>query len=425
MHNAGPKTACRWVALWILAAALGAQAQGAGLTKKLMEFDAAQPTREDYRESDLAPNLIDETIQRAWLQASGQALAPMRAWLAGANRIGAGMTARNVEIAFGHPAPVLVQPGADPRSGSLIVTIANNRIDFTSSHPASRGKGMDPRVELVFDLAFTVELEVVASSPYVRAGETTLAVGRVVVLPRNELAAIAYSSERPAAQDVPPLDEWLRAALRAANLPLAAAFSQQLRTQADALALPPSETFNGGAVEASRIVIAAFRVKPVKEADLVVWASWKKALGDLMNDCAPLAVGAHWVSGPRPYAGGDPPRQSAPAFGAYARTETGESHACMSIVRVPAGAPIQITWAPKIEVAPGAASALHPGYAVKATPLDFTNPVRTQDSRIHRLTLIQSADAADGVQVGAGEMRSAGVRTDPSTSPESKVSSGR
>ncbi|MCW5581626.1 MAG: hypothetical protein KIS72_09820 [Luteimonas sp.] len=133
-------------------------------------------------------------------------------------------------------------------------------------------------------------------------------------------------------------------------------------------------------------MIAAYRPAAVKEADLAVAATWKKSQGELIDDCAALDVGARWVAGPPPYGGGEPPRQAARADRVYARSDRGESYVCLALVRVPAGAPVEITWGQPIRGAAGDPdNPMQPG--VEAVPVDFSNPVQTQGTQVYRLAL--------------------------------------
>lgn len=397
----------------LLAWAAAAHAGDVGVAWKLMDFDVAQPARRAYREQPVGANPIDDAVALAWRQAADQAAAPLARWLSTPNRLGSGMTARDVRIVFARPAAIALQPGGAAGSGRLVATIPGNRVDLVSSHPASHGGWMDPRLEVAFDLALAVDFEIVADSPHLRAYRAAVTVDKVAALPLNELAAIEFAADRPAtARDHrAALASVVREAFGAVPLPLAAGLNDQLRARAAQLALPPGEVFNGGAVEGSRIVIAAFRRAAVKEADLAVAATWKKSQGELIDDCAALDVGARWVAGPPPYGGGEPPRQAARADRVYARSDRGESYVCLALVRVPAGAPVEITWGQPIRGAAGesAASPMQPG--VEAVPVDFSNPVQTQGTRVHRLALARpgSVVAVDSTAAAAPAARRRGV----------------
>lgn len=397
-----------WIALSaaLLASAQTALGSDIGITKKLMEFDVTQPAREDYREQVIGANPIEEAVRLAWRQVGDDATAPLVLWLSAPERFGAGMTASDVRVTLGRPASIALQPGAadHPRLGRLAVTIPANRLEVISTHPASRGRWMDPRTLVVFDLSVAIDFGIDASAPYVRASQAMVAVDKVMVLPLNELSALELSGDRrrsPAAATAAYADVIARA-LHAVPVPIASAFNDRLHAQARHLALPADETFNGGAVEGARIVIAAFKTKPTSQSELAISATWRKALGELMDDCAPVQAGARWISGPRPYGGGDPPRQSAQASRIEPRADRGENFSCLSIVRVPSAAPIEITWAQPIRAGSGALSA--GGVMLEATPLNFGNPVRPQDGRVHQLALGREA-AANGQTQGGSAMR--------------------
>lgn len=393
--------------LLALGAASTAHASGIGVVKKSMEFDVTQPARENYREQVLGESLIDHAIDQAWSQVSDQALAPVVTWMSAADRIGPGMTARDIRITLGQPGSIALQSGApaNPRLGKLVVTIPGNRMELTSTHPASRGKWMDPRIRLDFDMTLTVDFGIVSSSPYVRASEAVITAGNVRVLPLNDWAAIGFSVDALISQmgGKPTIAARIRDAFAAARIPVTASFNSQLSAQAGLLALPAGEFFNGGAVEPARVVIAAYRIKPLPGADLAVSAWWPKALGELMNDCRPVGAGAQWISGPRPYGGGGvPPRQRAQALRADARSDRGDSYSCLSIVRVPSGAPVEITWAQPIRVAAGGPSSNLLRVAVQARPANFSNPVHTQGIDVYKLALSREVHSGIGVRLNAG-----------------------
>lgn len=377
-----------------LSAALLASAQTAfcndiGITKKLMEFDVTQPAREDYQEVVIGANLIDEAVRLAWRQAGDDATARLVQWLSAPDRFGAGMSASEIRVTLGRPASIALQPGAadHPRLGKLAVTIPANRIELISTHPASRGRWMHPHTLFVFDLSAVIDIGIVASAPYVRASQALVAVDKVMVLPLNELSALGLSADRrlPNGDSQTAHADVIAQAFRAADLPMAGTFNDQLRAMGRHLPLPQDETFNGGAVEGARIVIAAFKAKPAKEGDVAISTSWHKSLGELMNDCAPVGAGARWISGPKPYGGGEAPRQAAHALRAYPRADGGENFSCLSIVRVPSGAPVEITWRQPIHLGPN--EALAEGVTIEATPVNFGNPVQFPDSQVHQLAL--------------------------------------
>lgn len=375
-----------------LACAQTAPGSDIGITKKLMEFDVTQPAREDYREQALGANLIDEAVRRAWRQVDEEAAARLARWLSAPERFGAGISASDLRLTLGRPAAIALQPlaAADPRAGRLAVTIPANRMELISTHPAARGGWMQPRTLVVFDLAATIDFGIVANAPHVRASRYEVALDKVMVLPLNELSALALAADgRRSPEDVrAAYADVLAQAFDAVRLPLARAFNDQMQALARHLALPAGETFNGGAVEDGRIVIAAFTAKPAGESDLAISAAWRKTLGTLMDDCAPLEAGARWISGPRPYGSGEPPRQIAQAFGTYPRADGGDSYSCHSLVRVPAGAPIEITWAQPIRLGSGEPAA--GGITLEATPLDFANPVQSQGTHLHHLVLART-----------------------------------
>lgn len=396
-----------------LACAQAAPCSDIGITKKLMEFDITQPAREDYREQALGANLVDEAVRRAWRQADEEATAKLVQWLSAPERFGAGISASDLRLTLGRPAAITLQPGAaaDARQGRLAVTIPANRMELISTHPASRGGWMHPRTLVVFDVAVTIDFGIVAHPPYVQASKAVVAVDKVMALPLNELSALALAADgrRSTADGKSAYAEVLAQAFDAVRLPLSRAFNDQMHALARQLALPAGETFNGGAVEDGRIVIAAFTAKAASESDLAISATWRKSLGELMDDCAPLEAGARWISGPRPYGGGMAPREIAQAFSTYPRADGGENYSCRSFVRVPAGAPIEITWAQPIRLDSGAEAA--GGITLEAMPLDFANPVQSQGTHLHRLALgrapARSVQAQGTTAAGAHAITSA------------------
>ena len=121
-----------------------------------MDFDVAQPAREEYRDSELGDTLINKAVEQAWSSVgSGRVTDDIKKWLQKPDRLGSGMTARDVQIRLGAPGAMqLVSKGQ--ATGRLTLTVPGNEIDLTTTHPLSQGPGMDPRVRVRFDLQLTL-----------------------------------------------------------------------------------------------------------------------------------------------------------------------------------------------------------------------------------------------------------------------------
>ena len=178
---------------WIAAVALttwthDVQAQSVGVTLKLLEYDVAKPNLENYLGVPLPDGLIDSAIATAWKQLSGVALDPVKNWLSAANRLGNGMTARDITIRLGTPAAAQLEATGQSK-GRITIAIAGNSIDLTSTHPVSQGTWMDPKLRVVFDMALLIDFYMADQAPYVKATTALLQPGSVTVLPTNLSAA--------------------------------------------------------------------------------------------------------------------------------------------------------------------------------------------------------------------------------------------
>lgn len=240
------------VALFAFAAAVSAN--DVAVTRKPADFDITQPARENARGQVIEASLIADAMQRAWLQASGQAIAALVQWMSAPDRLGAGRTARGIGITFGTPAAIVMQPVDAAGLGRFSVTIPGNRLDLISSHPVSHGNWMDPRVRLIFDLTLAVDFSAAAGSAPIRANHASVTAGKVMVVPLNELAALDFPADRPvsSADTTAPTVALVRDVFRSVRLPVAAAFNDQLRVLTGYPALSRGATFSAVAVEASR-----------------------------------------------------------------------------------------------------------------------------------------------------------------------------
>jgi hypothetical protein len=286
-----PRVTARYaVALAMVIATASVQAKGIDLTLKLMDFDVTQPTREEYRDSELGDTLISKAIGQAWQSvASGRVTAEMRTWLQAPNRLGAGMTARDVQIRLGQPGiPRLVNTGGQA-SGRMTLTVPGNEIDLTTTHPISQGPSMDPRVRIRFDLVLTLDVHVEPQRPRLRAIEAVAQPTNVGLFALNHWAAVGAALDHVLSGygGTPTLAQKVQAALERTRLPFTGAFNDQM-TRAQSVVVLPGYTYNGGRIENGRVIIAQYKLKPTTTDRVAVVASWPRSLGELMNDCAPV-----------------------------------------------------------------------------------------------------------------------------------------
>jgi hypothetical protein len=386
----------------LVAWATAAPAQGVGVTVKLLDFDVTQPDRADYRDVNAGSGIIDMAVGRAWGELSGTALDPVRQWLAASDRLGKGMTARDIEIRLGTPGAIRLTPTGQSK-GRLTVAIGGNSIDLTSTHPVSRGKWMDPRMRVNFDMTLTIDFLMVNQAPHVRATEAVLQPGNVRVSPLNFAAELGLSIDDVISSlgGTQSVENRVRDAFAAARVPVTGSFNGQLRSQAGLLALPKDYLFNGARVEPGRIVIAGYKPKPATGARVAVVATWPKDLGTLMDDCAPVGIGARWQSGPRPFSGaGEAPSATAQMQNMNPRTERSAGYACSVVLIVPQGAPVSITWADPVRVAAGSPNPMVMKTVIAARPSGWTNPIVPKQPD-YALTLARESRAGTGLQVDA------------------------
>ena len=392
---------------WIAAAALAtwthaAQAQSVGVTLKLLEYDVAKPNLENYLGVSLPDGLIDSAIATAWKQLSGVALDPVKNWLSAANRLGHGMTARDITIRLGTPAAAQLESTGQSK-GRITIVIVGNSIDLTSTHPVSQGTWMDPKLRVVFDMALLIDFYMADQAPYVKATTALLQPGSVTVLPTNLSAALGLSiddiiSSLGGARSVV---EKVRSAFSSAHIPLTNSFNAQMAGQAKQLSVPNGYTYNGGRVEPNRIIVAGYKVKAATGTKVAVVASWPKALGTLMDDCRPVGIGARWQSGPKPFSGvSDPPSATAQVLNINFRSELGAGYNCSAVLAVPQGAPLNLTWAYPVGVTVASPNPMALKTVLVARPAGWLNPV-TPNDRDFTLVLAKESGAGTGAQLNA------------------------
>lgn len=388
-------------ALFVLFAS-AASAQNVGVTLKLMEFDVTQPARQEYRDVRAPDGIVDRAVDQAWSNLSGTALEPIRQWLSAPDRLGSGMTARDIVITLGAPGPMNLVPTAQHR-GRLTMQIPGNRIELTSTHPVSRGKSMDPRMRVSFDMTLEIDFGTVEQAPHVRASEAVLKPGNVRVAPLNEWAAIGLGvdkliSDLGGAQSI--VDR-ISGAFANARLTVTNSFNAQLASQKGLLRLPDGYTYNGGRVEPGRIVLAGYKAKEMKPTTVAVVASWPKSLGELMKDCAPVGIGATWQSGPKPFIGANPaPVARAQVQNVNPRVPRGDAFICSAVLRVPAGAPLTVTWSEPVRVSVGSPNPIVMRTVLAASPQGWNNPI-VPNAPEYVLALAKENRPGVGVQLNA------------------------
>jgi len=389
-----------WIAaLMLVAGTTSAQAQGVGVTLKLLDFDVTQPAREGYRDVPAGNGLISFAVERAWGDLSGTALDPVKQWLGASNRLGSGMTARDIGIQLGSPGAMQLASTGQSK-GRLTMAIAGNAIELTSTHPVSRGKWMDPRLRVGFDMTLTIDFSMVEQPPYVRASEAVLQPGNVRVSPLNLSAELGLSIDEIVSSlgGTQTISARVRDAFAGARVPVTNAFNAQLRSQGGLLALPNGYRYNGGRVEPGRIVVAGYKVKQAAGTNVAIVATWPKSLGTLMDDCRPVGIGATWQSGPKPYSGvNEPPSTAAQMQNVNPRTERGSDYGCSAVLRVPQGAPISVTWSDPVRVNVGSPNPMVMKTVVAARPAGWANPVVAKGSEV-ALVLSRESRAGTGVQ---------------------------
>jgi hypothetical protein len=377
-------------------------AGGVAITTRMLEFDLAQPDREDYRENDLGTGIINNAIVQAWDNLSGPALEPVRQSFGMANRLGPGMTARDIEIKLGRPGAIQLAPTGQAH-GTMTIMIGGNSIELTSTHPASLGKWMDPRLKLDFDLSLAIDFMTRDAAPHVHATRAVLQPANVRVSPVNLSAELGLSLDEIISSlgGTRTVEARVRDSFAASPVTVTNLFNQQLSAQSGLLSMPPGYVYNGGRVEAGRIVIAGYRVKPAPSARVSVLATWPRELGPMMEDCRPVGIGATWRTGPKPYVGVKPaPTANAQVQNHNRRIEVGAGYQCSTVLVVPQGAPVSITWAEPVGVKVGGSHPVALQTYVAAHPSGWHNPV-VPTAPHYALALTRQSRTGTGWQLDA------------------------
>jgi len=391
------------LALALCLAAAGAQAAGVELTLKLMDFDVTQPAREIYRDSELGDRPINQALELAWagVAKDGPVTDGIKAWLSKPDRMGAGMTARDIVIRLGTPGAMqLVSTGQ--AKGRATIRVTGNEIDLTTTHPTSRGAWMDPRVRVKFDLTLTVDLFIEPTRPRLRAIEAVGQPSNVSLFPLNDSASIGGTLDKLLSSfgGTPSITDKVRAAMEPSKLPFTNAFNNELDRKAPSLLLP-GYAYNGGRIENGRVLIAQYKLLPRSTDRVAVVASWPKSLGELMVDCAPVGIGASWQAGPRPFAGvREPPRSGAKVTNVNPRAVRRDAYICSTVLEVPKAAPLQITWAKPVPINVGSPNPMAMRQVLAGTPAGWTNPVVPTEIE-YVLALSKQSRPGTGVQSDA------------------------
>jgi hypothetical protein len=362
------------LALSFTAASASAQVN---LTLKLMEYDVTQPTREEYRDSELGDRPINQAIEQAWAGvASGRVNDAIKEFLKKPDRFGSGMTARDIDVRLGAPGAMqLVSTGQT--KGTATIKVSGNEIDLTTTHPLSRGKSMDPRVRIKFDLTLTIDLFIEPDRPRLRAIDAVAQPGNVNLFALNHSAAIGGAIDKLLSDfgGTPSLTDKVRGAMQQSRLGFANTFNSEMDKKAPSLVLP-GHIYNGGRIENGRVLIAQYKVKPTTPDRVAIVASWPKSLGELMNDCGPVAIGANWQAGPKPFAGvKEPKRQAGKVTNVNPRTMRRDEYICSTVVEVAKGAPLQVTWAQPVPVNVGSPNPMAMRQVLAAKPAGWNNPI--------------------------------------------------
>ncbi len=376
-----------------------AQAQGVSVTSKLLDYDVAHPDRENYRDTDVGTGVINDVITGSWRDLSGPALQPVREWLGGSNRLGSGMTARDIEITLGIPGRPSLAPTGQSR-GRLTIPISGNQIDLTSTHPASPRRSMDPRLRMAFDMVLTIDFHLTNRVPHLRASAAILQPGSPTVSPLNTTAEIGLAVDDLLSSlgGTQSIEERIREAFASQSIAITGAFNSRLAANAGMFAMPNGFLYNGGRIEPDRILIAAYRVLPHATDRVTVLATWPKDLGTLMNDCRPVGIEASWQAGPRPYSGiAAPPRAKARIQNVNPRVERRDAFACSAVLQVAKGAPLSFAWADPVRVTVASPNPAVMRTAVVARPSGWANPVVPRAPE-YALALTKESLAGIGLQ---------------------------
>ena len=390
----------------LLAAAGGAQGNNVGVTLKLMEFDLTQPQREQYTDKNLGDGLIDFAISNAWEQQRQTAIDAIRSALSGPDKLGAGMTAREISVTLGEPqSPRLTVQ--DRVRGRLELMVPGNAVSLTTTHPISRGPSMDPRLRIGFALNLVIEFQVVSKAPFVRAQTAFVQPSGVVVQGLNLSADLGLSVDDilSALGGVRTIGEKIAGGMERSKLDITGRFNSYLAGNAGLLALPPGYVFNGGRVEPTRVLIAAYRPSQPVPVDAMIAATWPKSIGELMADCRPVEIGAQYQSGPHSLHGDAPPMAAAQVVAMNPRYSSNDAFNCYAVVSVPSGVPLNVSWARPVHVPAGGPNNKYLQATVDATPQGWSNPVvANAGSSRYKLTLSRHIGGTGaGVQLNAAQ----------------------
>jgi hypothetical protein len=354
-----------------------ALASNIGLTLKLMDFDLANPQREEYADRNLGDALINYAINTAWEQQSQAAADGVRLALSGPDKLGSGMTARNIIVRLGEPqSPHLTV--LDRVRGRLELTVPGDAVSLTTTHPLSRGPWMDPRLRISFSLNLVVEFKVISKAPFVQALTAYAQPTGVAVQALNLSADLGLSIDDIVSSlgGVQTIGEKIAGGMEQSKVNITDRFNSYLAGNAGLLALPPGYLFNGGRVEPTRVAIAAYRPSQPAPADIFIKATWPNSLGELMADCLPVGIGAQYQSGPHSLNGDAPPFAMAQLLTTAPRLlSTDGTYSCFSLVRVPVGAPLNISWARPVHVTASGPNNKYLQASVNANPQGWSNPI--------------------------------------------------
>ncbi len=389
----------------IATAAPIAHADNIGVTLKLMDFDLTQPQREVYADKHLGEQLINQAIALAWSQQRDNATNRVAQSLLGPNRLGSGMTARNLSVNLGDPgAPRLTV--LDHVRGRLELIVPGNSVTLTTTHPLSQGPSMDPRIRINFDLAVVVEFQVINTPPFVRALVATAQPQGVRVEPLNTWADIGLTvdgllSDLGGARSI---GEKIASGMEQSQYSFLKDFNGFLAQNAGLVTLPTGYRFNGGLVKPAGVEIAAYRVIPAAAVNVVVTATWPKSLGELMPDCGPVGIGAQYQSGPHSLRGESPPIAEAKVIAVNPRNSSPDAFSCYAVVSVPKGAPLNVSWARPVHVSANGPNNRYLAATVNANPQGWSNPVVVNAQTYFKLALSRHIGATGaGVQLNAGQ----------------------
>jgi hypothetical protein len=390
------------VVVMLAVCSTAAQAQGVNVTARLLDFDVAEPARENYRDTHAGTGIVNDAITRALQDLKATALAPVRDALSGPNRLGPGMTARDIEIMLGTPgAPSLLPTGQ--AKGRMTIPVTGNWIDLTSTHPASRGPSMDPRMRIAFDLTLTIDMYLGTRPPHLRASAAILQPKNPVVTPLNVWAEIGLGIDDILSSlgGTQSIEARINEGFGKQRAEVTNTFNSGLAANAGLLSMPKGYTFNGGRIEPDQVIVAGYRVVPYANDRVTLLATWPKDLGAMMNDCRPVGMGASWQAGPRPYSGvAKPPRGTATVLNVNSRAERRGEFICSTILQAPKGAPLSFAWADPVRVTVASPNPAVLKTVLVARPSGWVNPV-VPTAPEYALALTKESQVGTGRQLDA------------------------